>query len=96
MSPPAHHPAPAGTAPPTSSKVTGSLALIACAACCALPVLIGAGVVTATGAAILKDALVAVAAGLAVLALGTWWLHHRRAARRLATAGGSGCDCGNC
>jgi hypothetical protein len=37
-------------------------------------------------------------AGLAVLALGMWWLHRRRAAAQRAAApgagcGGSGCDC---
>lgn len=30
--------------PPTRSKVTGGLAALACAACCAIPLLIAAGV----------------------------------------------------
>ena len=64
--------------PPTRSKVTGGLAALACAACCALPLLIAAGVLTGAGAAILEKTLLAVSAGLAVLALGMWWLHRRR------------------
>jgi high-affinity Fe2+/Pb2+ permease len=78
------------SAPPRRSKVTGGLAALACAACCALPLLIAAGVLTGAGAAILEQILLAVAAGLAVLALGMWWLHRRRSAQR---AGGAGCGC---
>nr|WP_221382051.1 hypothetical protein [Actinoplanes polyasparticus] len=80
-------------APPRRSKVTGGLAALACAACCALPLLIAAGVLTGAGAAILERTLLAVAAGLAVLALSMWWLHRRRNARRTAAAG-TGCGCG--
>ena len=91
---PTEHPAPGiDNAPPRRSKVTGGLAALACAACCALPVLIAAGVLTGAGAAILEKTLLAVAAGLAVLALGMWWLHRRRAAQR-AAASGVGCGCG--
>src|SRR5687767_9157132 len=75
--------------PPTRSKVTGGLAAFACAVCCALPLLIAAGVLTGAGAAILQQTLLAVAAGLAVIALGMWWLHRRRTA-----AAGTGCGCG--
>ena len=78
-------------APPRRSKVTGGLAALACAACCALPLLITAGVLTGAGAAMVQKTLLAVAAGLAVLALGMWWLHRRRSARRTAAAG---CRCG--
>lgn len=92
------HPAPViDTAPPRRSKVTGGLAALACAACCALPVLIAAGVLTGAGAAILEKTLLAVAAGFAALALGMWSLHRRRSAQRAAAAaaacgcGGSGC-----
>ena len=83
----------ADKAPPRRSKVTGGLAALACAACCALPILIAAGVLTGAGAAILEKTLLAVAAGLAALALGMWWLHRRRAAHR-AAASGAGCGCG--
>jgi peptidoglycan/LPS O-acetylase OafA/YrhL len=91
------HPAPViDNVPPRRSKVTGSLAALACAACCALPVLIAAGVLTGAGAAILEKTLLAVAAGLAVSALGMWWLHRRRSAQR-AVAAGTGCGCqGGC
>jgi mercuric ion transport protein len=61
------------------SKVTGALAALACAAGCALPVLIAAGVLTASGAAVLQKTLLAVTASL-VAALGMWWLHRRRRA----------------
>jgi hypothetical protein len=93
-----------GNAAPRRTKVTGGLAALACAACCALPVLIAAGVLTGAGAAIVERTLLAVAAGLSVLALGMWWLHRRRSAHRDAACGtsgregtsgcgGSGCGC---
>ena len=91
---PTGHPAPGiDNAPPRRSKVTGGLTALACAACCALPLLIAAGVLSGAGAAILEKTLLAVAAGLAALALGMWWLHRRRAAQRAAAAG-AGCGCG--
>lgn len=94
---PTRHPTPGiDNAPPRRSKVTGGLAALACAACCALPVLIAAGVLTGAGAAILEKGLLAVAAGLATLALGMWWLHRRRAAQRAAAAGGCGCGGSGC
>ena len=70
--------------PPTRSKVAGALAALACAVCCAIPLLIAAGVLTGAGAVLLRQTLLAVAAGLAVAALGMWWLHRRRSARRAA------------
>ena len=79
-----------GNAPPRRSKVAGGLALFACAACCALPLLIAAGVLTGAGAAVLEQPLLAVAAAVAVLALGMWLLHRRRSARR---AGQTLCGC---
>ncbi|MET8093477.1 hypothetical protein [Micromonospora sp. NPDC005220] len=80
--------------PPTRSKISGVLAVVACAACCALPFLIAAGVLTTAGAAILEKTLYAVAAGLVVLALGMWWLHRRRTvAEATCGCGGAGCGC---
>ncbi|WP_433074780.1 hypothetical protein ACQP1P_28000 [Dactylosporangium sp. CA-052675] len=81
--------------PPLRSKVSGVLAAIACAACCALPPLVAAGVLTAAGAAILRQTLLAVSAGLAATGLGLWWRHRRRGARRPAAAASHGCadDC---
>lgn len=81
--------------PPNRSKVAGALAVLACAACCAIPLLIAVGVITGAGAAILEKTLLALAAGLVVAALGMWWLHHRRSARRAAAAGAS-CGCDGC
>ena len=81
--------------PPTRTKVTAGLAALACAACCALPFLIAAGVLTGAGAALLRQTLLAGSAGLVVLALGMWWLHRRTTARRSAAAG-AGCSDGNC
>jgi mercuric ion transport protein len=81
---------------PTRTKVAGLLALLACVGCCALPYLIVAGVLTGAGAAVLQQALVAVAVGLAVLALGMWWLRRRQLANRAAAAGESGCGDPNC
>ncbi|MET7422142.1 hypothetical protein [Dactylosporangium sp. NPDC005555] len=89
-----HATPPVDNTPPTRSKVTGGLAALACAACCALPLLIAAGVLTGAGAAILEKTLLAVSAGLVVLALGMWWLHRRRDVQRAAVAGGAGCGCG--
>ncbi len=73
-------------------KALGALAALACVACCALPVLITAGVVGA-GARAVVGWLPAIAAALAVLAGGTWWVGHRRAARG---CGSSACGTGGC
>lgn len=109
MTRPAAHPRPAtgetaatpDNAPPTSSKVSAGLAALACAACCAIPLLIAAGILTGAGAAILQKTLIAVAGVLAAAAAGLWWLHQRRTARRTAPAGQAGraasCGCAsNC
>jgi high-affinity Fe2+/Pb2+ permease len=80
------------TEPPTRSKITGGLAVLACAGCCAIPLPIAAGVVSGAGAAVLERTLLMVAAGLAVLALAMWWLHRRRSVRHAAA--GASCDCG--
>jgi mercuric ion transport protein len=66
------------TSAPRRSKVAGALAALAAALCCALPLLIAAGVLTSAGAAIAQQTLLAVSAGLVVIALGMWWLHRRR------------------
>ncbi|MET9694676.1 hypothetical protein ABZY81_40825 [Streptomyces sp. NPDC006514] len=75
-------------------KTLGGLAALACVACCALPVLITAGVVGA-GAGAVVGWLPALAVVLAVLAVGTWWLGQRRrsCACPPKTAGGGGCGC---
>jgi mercuric ion transport protein len=71
------------------------LAALACVACCALPLLITAGVVGA-GAGAVVGWLPAVAVVLAVLAAGTWWLNQRRrpcsCAQKSAGEGTCGCQ----
>jgi hypothetical protein len=76
-------------APPTRTKVTGALAALACAACCALPLLIAAGVLTGAGAAIAQQTLLAVAAGLTAAALGD--VVAAPAAQRPTRRGGGHC-----
>ena len=83
------------TAPPKRSKITGGLAALPCAACCAIPLLITAGVLTGAGAAVLERTLLAISAGLAVAALGMWRPHRRRQRQRTAAGGGT-CGCGGC
>ena len=82
--------------PPTRSKVTAAIAAIACAACCALPFLIAAGVLTGAGAALTQNILLAGSGLLVAEAAGMWWLHRRRSARKAAAAGASGCANGTC
>jgi len=82
--------------PPIRSKVTAALAGLACAACCALPFLIAAGVLTGAGAALAQNLLLAGSAVLIAAAGGMWWLHRRRSARTAAAAGPTECTSGNC
>ncbi|MFJ8298358.1 hypothetical protein ACIQ9R_21060 [Streptomyces sp. NPDC094447] len=88
-------PAPAADSRPgRAPKTLGGLAALACVACCALPVLITAGVI-GTGAGAVVGWLPALAVALAVLAVGTWWLGHRPSSCACSprTAGGEGCGC---
>lgn len=88
-------PAPAADfRPGRAPKALGGLAALACVACCALPVLITAGVV-GTGAGVVVGWLPAIAAALAVLAAGAWWLGRRRRSCACSprTAGEEGCGC---
>ena len=73
--------------PPTRSKVTAGLAALACVACCALPILIAAGLLTGAGAGLAQNLLIASAGVLFAAAAFMWWLHRRRA----AAAQSSGC-----
>ena len=81
---------------PLRTKIAGGLALLACVGCCALPFLIIGGIVTGAGAALLQQGLIAGALGLAVLALGMWWLSRRRKAKLRAAAGVTDCGDGGC
>ncbi|BFU47814.1 hypothetical protein KRMM14A1004_60510 [Krasilnikovia sp. MM14-A1004] len=74
------------------SGLTG-LAGIACAACCMIPVLIAAGVLSGAGWAAAGAWLPGVAVVLAVTAGGAWWWVSRRR-HRVGCAGG-GCACGS-
>ncbi|BBH69974.1 hypothetical protein ACTI_66590 [Actinoplanes sp. OR16] len=64
---------------------------IACAACCLLPLLLAAGVVSGAGWAAATAWLPGVALALAAAAGGAWWWASRRH-RRAACAGGD-CAC---
>ncbi|MFB6517366.1 hypothetical protein [Streptomyces sp. NPDC056401] len=80
--------------PHRTPKALGGLAALACVACCALPVLITAGVVGA-GAGAVVGWLPATAMVLAVLAAGTWWYGQRRGPCSCGpkAASGDGCGC---
>ncbi|MFF1561776.1 hypothetical protein [Streptomyces sp. NPDC058279] len=86
----------ADSRPHRAPKALGGLAALACVVCCALPVLITAGVVGA-GAGAVVGWLPALAVVLAVLAAGTWWLGQRRRAHPCScsskAAGEDGCGC---
>lgn len=82
--------------PPTRSGVTAGLGALACAACCALPLLITAGILTGAGAALAENVLLAVSGVLFAAAAGMWWLHRRRSARKAAAGGTGGCASGTC
>ncbi|OLZ50288.1 hypothetical protein [Amycolatopsis keratiniphila] len=81
--------------PPRRSKVLAFLAAIACAGCCALPLLVPLGLLSGAGIAAATTGLLVVSAVLFGLAGLLWFLHHRRTRRRQAShacAGGS-CSC---
>jgi mercuric ion transport protein len=66
---------------PPGSRIAAGLAALACAACCALPVLIGAGVLTGAAGALARNLLLAGAGALLATAAGLWWLTNRRRTR---------------
>ncbi|MGC5009274.1 hypothetical protein ACLQ2R_00770 [Streptosporangium sp. DT93] len=73
------------------------LAALACTVCCALPVLLTAGVIGGAGAVALTGVMPTVAvilAGMAALTWGlAWFLRRRKQAD--GCAGGAGCGCRN-
>jgi hypothetical protein len=88
------HPQEETTEVPRRSKVLALLAIVACAGCCALPVLVPLGVLTTAGVAAATTGLLVVAAVLFVLA-GVLWFAHRRLTHRRAHVG-HGCVEGEC
>ncbi|HWB34837.1 MAG TPA: hypothetical protein VHA75_02325 [Rugosimonospora sp.] len=69
-----------------------SLAGLACLACCAIPFLLAAGVVSGAGWTVAGDWMPGLAVSLGVLAGGAWWWARRRR-HRPGCAGGTGCAC---
>ncbi|MCP2246395.1 hypothetical protein [Lentzea aerocolonigenes] len=67
--------------PPRRSKVVASLAALACAGCCALPLLLPLGLVSGAGVAAATTGLFVVSTVLFGLAGLLWFVHHRRKAR---------------
>jgi mercuric ion transport protein len=70
-----------------------SLAGLACAACCAIPLLVAAGVLSGVGWAAVGVWLPGIAVALAALAGGAWWWARRRR-HHTGCAGGERCACG--
>ncbi|WP_406080149.1 hypothetical protein [Micromonospora sp. NBC_00858] len=73
------------------SSMTG-LAATACAACCVLPLLLAAGILSGAGWAAANRFLPGVAVALAVLAGLSWWWASKR--RHTAGCSGGNCSCG--
>lgn len=71
----------------TETRAGVITAATACALCCALPILVGLGVLTGAGAALFQNLLLAVAAAL--LAAAWWW--RRRTAQ--TDCGSDDCSC---
>jgi hypothetical protein len=72
-------------------SLTG-IAGLACALCCAIPILITAGVLGGTAWASLGQLMPGIAVVLAVLAGGAWWWASRRRGHQTGCAGGD-CSC---
>ncbi|WP_203830680.1 hypothetical protein [Actinoplanes palleronii] len=72
------------------SGLTG-LAGVACAACCVIPLLLGAGVLSGAGWAVAGSWMPGIAVVLAVTAAGAWWWVSRR--RHRSGCAGDGCAC---
>ncbi|HWG99599.1 MAG TPA: hypothetical protein VNV66_09800 [Pilimelia sp.] len=70
------------------------LAGVACAACCAIPLLLAAGVLSGAGWAAAGSWLPGVAVVLAAVAGTAWWWTHRRRHRAGCTGGACACRTG--
>jgi hypothetical protein len=67
---------------------------LACAACCAVPLLLAAGVLSGAGWAAAGRILPGIAVATTAAAAGAWWWAGRRRRHRRGCAAGGGCDCG--
>jgi mercuric ion transport protein len=70
----------------------GGLTGVACALCCAIPLLLAAGVLGGAGWALLGRVLPGVAVALAAATALAWWWAKRRPAHA-AGCGGGDCSC---
>ena len=70
----------------------GGLTGVACALCCAIPLLLAAGVLGGAGWAFLGQILPALALALAAATALAWWWAKRRPAHAAGCAGGD-CSC---
>jgi mercuric ion transport protein len=70
------------------------LAAIACVGCCALPLFVPLGLLTAAGVAAATTGLLIASGVLLALAGLLWFAHHRLRGGR--TTAGSGCSGGDC
>jgi protein-S-isoprenylcysteine O-methyltransferase Ste14 len=66
---------------------------MACAACCAIPLLLAAGVLSGAGWAAAGAWMPGIAVVLAALAAAAWWWAHRKR-HRAGCGGGPACACG--
>lgn len=71
----------------------GGLAGLACALCCAIPLLLAAGILGGTGWGALGQILPGVAVALAAATALAWWWNRRRPAHASGCSGGD-CSCG--
>lgn len=74
------------------SSITG-VAGLACALCCAIPLLLATGVIGGASWAALGQVMPGVTVILVVVAAGTWWWAAQRAKAHAAGCSGSGCSC---
>jgi mercuric ion transport protein len=70
----------------------GGLTGLACALCCAIPLLLAAGILGGAGWAFLGQILPGIALALAAATALTWWWAKRRPAHAAGCSGGS-CSC---
>ena len=75
-----------------SAGLTG-LAGTACAACCLIPLLLAAGVLSGAGWTLAGQSMPGIAVSLVALAALVWWRTTRRASGRTQPADAGDCSC---